>query len=109
MDRSHLMLVVVAALVLFGLSGVVRGMRHRARAAVARAAYESTERVSVFGRGLALGGLIVGGQWVTITYAAHNVTLFWVVLGLPAAVTGLVLARLFTVAAAPRSRRGGGH
>jgi hypothetical protein len=102
-------LAVLGVVVLLGLYGLARGVGRRARSAAARAAFEGSERVSVLGRGLTLGAFIVGGQWLTITYAAHNVTLLWTVLGLPAAVTGLAVARVFTVAGAPRSRRGGGR
>jgi hypothetical protein len=41
-------------------------------------------------------GVIVGVQWVTITYAPDS-TLFWVVLALPALIAGHVLTKALTV------------
>jgi uncharacterized membrane protein YccF (DUF307 family) len=64
-------------------------------------------------RGLVLGGLILAGQWWVITHAADDVRLYWTALSVPAAVSGLVLARLVTLpagrAARVHRRRGGGH
>jgi len=109
MNQQYQGLIIGVAALLAGLFALARGMRHRARAAAARVALESTERVSVLGRGLTVGAVILGGQWLAITYAAHDTTLFWVALGLPAVVTGLTIVRVFTVLGAPRSRRDGGR
>ena len=51
--------------------------------------------------------VIVGVQWLVITHA-DNVTLRWVVLGLPALVTAYTLTRALTVVEVTSSRRRGG-
>lgn len=69
--------------------------------------------MSILGRGLVLGALILAGQWWVITHAAGDLRLFWTVLGVPAGITGLALARLVTLPRPKVSRlhrpRGGGH
>jgi hypothetical protein len=45
---------------------------------------------------LVTAGVIVGVQWVAITYAAGTI-LFWVVLALPALIAGHVLTKALTV------------
>ena len=64
-------------------------------------------RVSVLGRGLVLGGLVLAVQWWVITYSAQDTRLFWAVLAVPALVTGLTVARLVTVVTG--APRGGGY
>jgi hypothetical protein len=106
MDQRHQLLIVATGLALVGLVAVLRIIRAQTRRA-ARAAYEGVGRVSVFGRGLLTAAVIVGAQWLVITNAADNLTLFWVVLAAPAAVAGFALARVLTVTTDPR--RGGGR
>ncbi|HEU0086051.1 MAG TPA: hypothetical protein VFQ77_00090 [Pseudonocardiaceae bacterium] len=70
------------------------GTRHARRAA--EAAYAASRVVSLAGRVLVTAGVIVGVQWVAITYAAGTI-LFWVVLALPALIAGHVLTKALTV------------
>jgi len=72
-----------------------RSGTHRAHRA-AQAAHAASRVVSLTGHVLATAGVIVGGQWLVITYAPGS-TLFWGVLALPALITGHVLTRAFTV------------
>lgn len=72
-----------------------RSGTRRARRA-AQAAHAASRVVSLAGHVVATAAVIVGAQWLVITYAAGS-TLFWVVLALPALITGHVLARAFTV------------
>lgn len=61
--------------------------------------------LTVLGRGLVVGGVIVAGQWWVLTHAAQDPRLVWAVLGVPGLVAGVAVARVFTVTG--RSRRGG--
>lgn len=70
------------------------GTRRARRAALA--AHAASRVVSLTGQVVATAGVIVGVQWLTITYALGS-TLFWVVLALPALITGHVLTRALTV------------
>lgn len=72
-----------------------RSGTRRARRA-AQAAHAASRVVSLAGQVVATAGVIVGVQWLTITYALGS-TLFWVVLALPALITGHVLTRALTV------------
>jgi hypothetical protein len=72
-----------------------RSGTRRARRA-AQAAHAASRVVSLAGHVLATAGVIVGVQWLVITYAPGN-TLFWVALALPALITGHVLTKAFTV------------
>ncbi len=89
---------VLLTLVMMWRSGTRRARR---AADVARA---GSRVVSLAGRVLLTAGVIVGVQWVAITYAAGS-TLFWVVLALPALITGHVLTRLLTVTSLDTTRR----
>ncbi len=84
---------------------VWRAGTHRARRA-ADAARAGSRVVSLAGRVVLTGGMIVGVQWVVITHAA-NTTLFWVVLALPALIAGNVLTRALTVTSLDTTRRRG--
>lgn len=80
------------------------GTRRAYRAA--QAAHAASRVVSLAGHVLATAGVIVGAQWLVITYAPGG-TLFWVVLVLPALITGHVLTRAFTVTSLDVSHRRG--
>jgi hypothetical protein len=72
-----------------------RSGTRRARRA-AQGAHAASRVVSLAGHVLATAGVIVGVQWLVITYAPGS-TLFWVALALPALITGHVLTKAFTV------------
>lgn len=93
--------------VLLMLVMVWRSGTRRARRA-AEAARVGSQVVSLAGRVVLTAGVIVGVQWVAITYAAGS-TLFWVVLVLPALVAGHVLTRLLTVTSLDTTRRRDGR
>lgn len=97
---------VLAALgVLLTLVMVWRSGTRRARRA-ADAARAGSRVVSLAGRVMLTAGVIVGVQWVVITYAAGS-TWFWVALALPALIVGHVLTRLLTVTSLDTTRRRG--
>ena len=81
---------VLVIVVMMWRSGTRRA--HRA----ARAAHAASRVVSLTGHVVITAGVIVGAQWLVITYAPGG-TLFWVALALPALITGHVLTRAFTV------------
>ncbi|MGH3903945.1 MAG: hypothetical protein ACRDTE_07140 [Pseudonocardiaceae bacterium] len=89
--------------VLLTLVMVWRSGTRRARRAtdVARA---GSRAVSLAGRVLLTAGVIVGVQWVAITYVAGS-TLFWVALALPALIAGHVLTRVLTVTSLDTTRQ----
>lgn len=91
--------------VLLALVVVSRSGTRRARRA-AQAAHAGSRAVSLAGRVLVTGGLIVGVQWVAVTYAAGS-TLFWVALALPALIAGHVLTKALTVTSLDTTRRRG--
>jgi hypothetical protein len=65
--------------------------------ATAKAARSSARLLSLGGRVLITAGLIVGVQWVVITYASANRWLLLAVLGLPALFASYTLTRALTV------------
>jgi len=82
-----------------------RSGTRRARHA-AQAAHAASRVVSLAGHVLATAGVIVGTQWLVITYAPGS-TLFWVALALPALITAHVLTRAFTVTSVDLTYRRG--
>jgi hypothetical protein len=72
-----------------------RSGTRRARRAAA-AAHAASRVASLAGHVVVTAALIVGVQWLVITYAAGS-SLFWVALALPALITGHVLTRAVTV------------
>ncbi|MGH3550376.1 MAG: hypothetical protein ACRDQU_20115 [Pseudonocardiaceae bacterium] len=80
----------------------------RRAAAAAQIAEVGTSPVSLLGRVLVTALVIAGVQWLVITHS-DNVTLRWVVLGLPALVTAYVLVKALTVVQVNPSRRVGGR
>lgn len=73
-------------------------------------ARQSARLGSLAGRVLVTAGVIVGVQWVVIRYAAGNLTLLLVVLGLPALFAAHTLTRALTITTFdPYPRRGGGR
>lgn len=89
---------VLLTLVLMWRSGTRRARR------AAEAAHAASRVVSLAGRVLLTAAVIVGAQWVAITYAPGS-TLFWVALALPALVVAHVLTRLLTVTSLDTIRR----
>ena len=83
--------VLAAVGVLLALVIVCRSGTRRARRA-AEAARAGSRVVSLAGRVLLTAAVIVGVQWVVITYAAGS-SLFWVALAVPALIAGHVLTR----------------
>jgi hypothetical protein len=80
---------VLLALLMMWRSGARRGRR------AAEAASGASRVASLAGHLLGTAGVILGVQWVTITYAPGS-TLFWVVLALPALITAHALTRTVT-------------
>ena len=91
---------VLVIVVMMWRSGTRRA--HRA----AQAAHAGSRVVSLAGHVLIAAGVIVGVQWVVITYAVGS-TLFWVVLALPALIAGHVLTKAVTVTSLEVTHRRG--
>ena len=107
MNGAELFLGGVAALAL--VSVVVKAWARAKRAqAAAEIARVGTSPVSLAGRVLVTALVIVGVQWLVVTHSA-NVTLRWVVLGIPALVTAYTLVKALTVVQIKPSRRAGGR
>jgi hypothetical protein len=99
----------MAALAALWIVVKARAGVRRARAAV-EIARVGGSAVSLAGRVLVTGGVIVGGQWLVITYAATNTTLLLVVLAVPAMFAAHVITKALTVTEIrPSSRKGGGR
>jgi cytochrome b561 len=81
---------VLLALVMVWRSGTRHG--HRA----VDAAHMASRLASLLGYVLGLAGVIVGVQWIVITYSPGS-TLFWVVLAVPALITAYVTTRALAV------------
>ena len=92
----------IASVVIKAKAGVRRA---QAAADIARA---GTSPVSLVGRVLVTALVIVAVQWLVLTHA-ENVTLRWVVLGLPALVTAYTLTKALTVVEINPTRKGGGR
>jgi hypothetical protein len=108
MSGAELFLGGVAALAVLSLVVKARAGVKRARFA-AEIAKAGASPVSLFGQVLLTAGLIVGVQWLVITYAAGDTTLLLVVLGVPALFAAYTLTRALTVMQlGPTTRRGGG-
>lgn len=86
---------VVAALgVLLALSMMWRSGARRGRRG-ANATYGASRMASLAGHLLGTAAVIIGAQWVVITYAPGS-TLSWVVLAVPAMITAHALTRSVT-------------
>lgn len=95
--------------VVLALLLVWRWSSKRARRA-ADAARASARVVSLAGRVVFTGALLVGVQWVVITHPTGNPTLLLVLLALPDLLAAHVLTRALTVTSMDTtSRRGGGR
>ncbi len=81
---------VLLALVMVWRSGTRRGRR------AADAAHMASRVASLLGYVLGTTGVILGVQWLAITYAPGS-TLFWVVLAVPALITAYVTTRALAV------------
>ena len=90
--------------VLASLFMIWRASARRAKAAV-KAARSSVRLLSLGGRVLITAGLIVGVQWVVITYASANQWLLLAVLGVPALFASYTLTRALTVTTWDRDGR----
>jgi hypothetical protein len=82
-----------------------RSGTRRAHRAV-QAAHAASRVVSLAGQVLVTAGVIVGAQWLVITYVLGS-TLFWVVLALPALIAGYVLTKALTVTSLEVTHRRG--
>jgi len=91
---------VLLALVMMWRSGTRRARR------AAGAAHAASRVVSLAGYVFVTAGVIVGVQWVAITYAPGT-TLFWAVLTGPALIAGHVLTRALTVTSLDVTHRRG--
>lgn len=106
MDDRHIMLAALGGLALIGLIAVLRSTRTQAHEAV-RALHTGAAAVSLAGRSIVTGALILGGQWFVITHTDMRSAAYWIAPGLPAVLAGYTLTRAFTVTAIVR--RGGGR
>lgn len=77
---------VLLALLMMWRSGARRGRR------AGEAVHGASRVASLAGHLLGTAGVIIGVQWVAITYAPGS-TLFWVVLALPALITAHAVTR----------------
>jgi hypothetical protein len=91
---------VLLALVMMWRSGTRRARR------AAEAAHAASRVASLAGHVFLTAGVIVGVQWVAITYAPGT-TLFWAVLAGPALIAGHVLTRALTVTSLDVTHRRG--
>ncbi|HKR51654.1 MAG TPA: hypothetical protein VJT72_19140 [Pseudonocardiaceae bacterium] len=82
-----------------------RSGTRRARQAAATA-HAASRVVSLAGHVVATAAVIVGVQWAAITHAPNS-TLLWVVLALPALITGHVLTKALTVTSLDVTHRRG--
>lgn len=89
---------------LVSLFMICRAGARRAKAA-AKAARSSVRLMSLGGRVLITAGLIVGVEWVVITYASANRWLLLAVLGVPALFASYALTRALTVTTWDRDGR----
>lgn len=83
-------------LAVLGVLVIVVAMWRSGTRRAAASAHAASQVVSLTGHVLATAGVIVGVQWAAITYAPGSV-LFWVVLALPALITGHVITRALAV------------
>jgi hypothetical protein len=92
LSPTQVIAVLGVLLVLFMVwrSGAQRGRR------AADAAHMTSRVASLLGYVLGMAGVIVGVQWIAITYAPGS-TLFWVVLAVPALITAYVTIRALAV------------
>jgi len=104
-DNRYLLLAGLGVLALLGLVSVVRSTRKQAHEA-ARALHTGAAAVSLAGRSLVTGGLIVGVQWLVITHVDQRSAAYWLALAVPAALAGYALTRAFTITTL--THRGGG-
>jgi hypothetical protein len=108
MSGVELFLGGIAALAVLSVVIKARAGVKRARVA-AEIARAGASPVSLFGQVLLTAGLIVGAQWLVITYAASDTTLLLVVLAVPALFAAYTLTRALTVMQLGPTRGGGGR
>jgi hypothetical protein len=95
MKGGELFLGGMAAFALIAITVTAQTGVRRARAA-ADIPWVGTSAVSLIGRVLTTGLVIVGVQWLVITRPS-NQTLLWVVLGLPALLASYTLTKALTI------------
>lgn len=106
MSGVELFLGGIAALAVLSVVVKARAGVKRARAA-AEIARVGTNPVSLAGRVLVTALVIVGVQWLVITYVDDQMW-WWVALGAPALVTSVTVTKALTVMQiSPSDRRGG--
>ena len=108
MSGVELFLGGIAALAVLSVVLKARTGIKKARAA-AEIARVGTSPVSLVGHVLITAGLIVGAQWLVITYAASNTTLLLVVLAVPALFAAYPVTKALTVMQVGPTRSGGGR
>jgi hypothetical protein len=105
MGDRQVLLVGLGVLALIGLVAVLRATRHQAHEA-ARALHSGAAAVSLAGRSLVTGAVIVGVQWLVLTRVDVHEVVYWAVLAVPAWLAGYTLTRAFTITTVVH--RGGG-
>ncbi len=105
MNGGELLLGGMAAFALIAITIKAQTGARRARAA-ADIARVGTSAVSLIGRVLTTGLVIVGVQWLVTTHPS-NQTLLWVVLGLPALLASYTLTKALTIFEIRPSSHGG--
>jgi hypothetical protein len=90
---------VLVVVVMMWRSGTRRAYR------AAQVAHAASRVVSLAGQVLVTAGVIVGVQWLVITYALGST--LWVVLALPALIAGHVLTKALTVTSLEVTHRRG--
>jgi hypothetical protein len=108
MSGVELFLGGIAALAVVSVMVKARAGVKRARAA-AEIVRVGASPVSLIGHVLITAGLIVGAQWLVITYAASNTTLLLVVLAVPALFAAYPVTKALTVMQVRPTRPGGGR
>jgi hypothetical protein len=108
MSGVELFLGGIAALAVLSVAVKARAGVKKARAA-AEIARVGTSPVSVAGHLLSTAGLIVGAQWLVITYAASDTTLLLVVLAVPALFAAYPVTKALTVMQVRPTRSRGGR
>lgn len=104
-EGPHIALGMLAVLAVLGLIAVVRSTRKQAHEA-ARVLHSRAIAVSLAGRSLLTGAVIVGVQWFVITHTTAHQAGYWVALAVPAWLAGYTLTRAFTITTI--AHRGGG-
>jgi hypothetical protein len=108
MSGLELFLCGIAALAVLSVAVKAQAGVKKARAA-AEIARVGTSPVSLAGHLLMAAGLIVGAQWLVITYAVSDTTLLLVVLVVPALFAAYPVTKALTVMQVRPTRSRGGR